>query len=356
MFIKELTLSNFRSYKDLHITFPNSTIFIIGKNGSGKTNILESLYYLSIGRSFLKVEDKNLINDKSSSATIFIRYHSDKDHTISSLITPKYKQIYFDDDKVKTLSSLLGKLLITYYLPNQVYLFKEEPSERRRILDETLSQLDSDYLYEISRYKRLLKERNSAIVQNFDIDVINVLKDQLINLSYSIIKKRKKLISLLSARADGTYHSLFANNKKLTLFYKTSCSLADNKDKFISEMEILFEKNRSIENIRRYTIIGPHRDDFFAQIDDKNLSSHGSQSENRLASLSLRLAIRDEIEYEKKEKPILLLDDILSDLDKTRQDNLLSYIKDKGQVFITYAKRDDRFKNNFIYTTSDMEE
>lgn len=356
MFVKRLVLHNFRSYADLDVSFPEDRIYITGENAQGKTNILEAIYFLTLGRSFRKAEDRDLIRDGEKDASIYLVYRTEedgKDHTLSCVIGKGYKVFAYDGEKLKTLSSMLGKLLAVHYDPSQVFFFKDEPMERRKVLDETLSQIDSKYLYAIGRYKKLLKERNAALAQNYDSDVLDVLKDQLVNLSYCIVTKRKRLIATLSRKAGECFEALYGPKKAFSLLYKTNCPLDDDQETFVRSMQSLFGQNRSLENLRKTTLIGPHRDNLTGFLDGKDVALYGSQGENRLSSLSFRLAIREVLEETLRKKPLLLLDDVSSDLDDTRCANLLQSIKGKGQVFVTGTAIRDGFKDYPIYEAKD---
>ncbi len=338
MFVKRIVLHNFRNYQDLDFSFDSLRTYITGPNGVGKTSVLEACYYMTLGRSFRKAEDKDLIKTGETEASIFLEYHSEKenkDHSLSVIIGTGYKTFAFDGEKVKSLSKILGHLLAVYYDPSLVFLFKDEPAERRKLLNECLSQMSPKYLYALSRYKKLLKERNSALVQNYDSDVINVLRNELINLSYRIVKDRKDLISSLAKPVSSYYQKLFGEEKELKLVYKTSSPLDDDQESFVKNSIRLFEESKSLENMKRQTLIGPHRDDLCAYLSSKSLQAYGSQGENRLASLSLKLAIRETLTKVFEKEPVLLLDDVTSDLDDKRTANLLKSLSDKGQVLVT---------------------
>lgn len=339
MFIRKLILNNFRNYHHLESEFAENGIFITGNNGIGKTNILEAIYYLTLGRSFRKSEDKDLILNGEKEASVYLVFHSEsdqKDHTLSCVIGNGYKIFSYDDEKIKSLSKILGKLLAVYYDPSLVFFFKGEPMERRRLLDATLSQLSPEYLYALTRYRKILKERNQALVQNYDPDVTLVLRNELINLAYRIVKERKDLCKTLSAGVKEYYNKLFGEGHTLKLTYKTTSPLEDDQEAFVKESIALFEHNQSLENMRKTTLIGPHRDDLMAALDGNELAGYGSQGENRIASLSLKLSILDDVTKKLNNRPILLLDDVTSDLDDRRTENLLSCINQKGQqVFVT---------------------
>lgn len=356
MFVKRLVLDHFRNYDHLDVAFGQDRIYLTGENGIGKTNIIEALYYLTLGRSFRRADDLSLIKKGAKEASIYLEFFSQKDnkkHSLSCVISKECKQFAFDDEKMKTISSIFGKLLSIYYEPSLVFFFKDEPEQRRKLMDESCSHLSKEYLFALGRYKKLLKERNSALQQNYDSDIIDSYRNQLINLSYRIIQERKKLVIMLSGKTSEYYKKLFGENKRFSLSYKTSCPLDDNQESFIKNSIELFERSKSLENIRKLTLIGPHRDDLNGLLDGNSLSTYGSQGENRIASLSLKLSLLDILFEKLEDYPILLLDDVTSDLDEKRCQNLLSCInKPSLQVFVTGTKIPKGFSDYQIYTSN----
>lgn len=358
MYCKRLILKDFRSYPSLDVSFPEGPIFLTGPNGSGKTNIIEGIHYLSLARSFRKAPDRSLIRKGQKEASIYLEYHDEKDdldHTISAVIRDKGKLFAVDDEEVEKISSILGKLIAVHYEPSQVFFFKEEPLIRRKLLDETLSQLSPEYFYSISRYKKLIKERNAALSQNGDIDIINAYRDQLINVSYRIVYERKKLIRSINKRVNELYKVLFYEDKEFSLLYKTNCPIDDDQKSFVQHSVQLFENNKSMEKLRQTTLIGPHRDDLSGMLDKNSIADYGSQGENRVASLTLRLSLAEAMKERLGHAPILLLDDITSDLDQKRCDRLLEFIKGTGQSFLTGTKVPESAKGYAVYETDSQQ-
>lgn len=357
MFVKRVVLHNFRCYTDLDCPFPKNRIYLTGDNGTGKTNIIEAIYYLTIGRTFRKASNDDLIKKGEESASIYLEYHSyhdDMDHSLSCVIGKNFKVFAIDGEKINSLSKMLGKLLAVYYEPSLVFFFKDDPETRRRFLDETLSQLSPQYLFAIGRYKKLLKERNTALLQNYDSDVIDVLRNELINLSYRIVKDRTDLINRLSVKAKQYYSLLFDEGTcDFSLGYKTNCPLEASQKQYQELSLKKFEESKSNEVLRKSTVIGPHRDDLLGLLNKNSLSAYGSQGENRLASLSLKLAVLEEYKNTLGDTPILLLDDVTSDLDDKRCRSLLSLInKENQQVFVTGTTIRDGFRDYSIFKTN----
>lgn len=358
MRVSRLVLHHFRSYSRLDVSFPGRKNYLLGQNGQGKTNVLEALNFLSLGRSFRTRDASSLLQSGEKEASIYLEYENKKaeKHSLSCLLSKEGKRFALDGEKVTSLSKILGKLITVVYDPSLVFFFKDEPERRRKLLDEVLSQLSKEYLYALGRYKKLLKERNAALQQNYDSDVINVLRDELVNLSYRISTERKRLVKALSEKATDYYSALFGKEEKkcLTLVYKTNCPLDDDQKGFREHRKALYERSKSYENIRHQTRVGPHRDDLCALLDGNDISKYGSQGENRLASLSLKLSISSLYQEKLGIVPILLLDDITSDLDEVRTENLLSLIgKEDQQVFVTGTRITKGFQDYQIYSVKD---
>lgn len=336
MFIKRLVLDNFRSFSHLDLEISSTRNYIYGVNGSGKTTILEAIYFMSISRSFLKTESGSLINfDSSKSKISLILEENKKDNILACEISKNEKSFFLNDEKLKNTSDIISHLLSFYFNPESVFLFKDEPNLRRKLFDIVLSQIDKKYLYALSRYKKILKERNAALAKGYDQDVIDVLKDELVNLSYRIVTERKNAIYYINKIISDIYSNIFGSKRECKILYKTTSPLKDDQEEFTSCLKKLFEEHKSSENMSKMTLLGPHKDNFIFLLDNKDVSMYGSQGENRIAAISLKLALHKYEEESLKRIPVFLLDDILSDLDKTRRDNLLNYLDDKMQVFIT---------------------
>ena len=336
MFLKRLKVENFKSFSHFDIEFSSKKNYIVGENAVGKTSILEAIYFQSLGRSFLINDIKSLISYDKPAAFISITYEKDnKVHTLDSKITRQGKSFEYDNEKLRNNSEVIKLFQTFYFNPQSVYMFKEEPTVRRKLLDIVLCQVKDSYLYALTRYKKILKERNSSLAKSFDQDIIDVLADELVNLSYVIVNERRRVISYINSVIETIYSKIYGQEKKVKVYYKTTSPLIDDKEEFIKEARQLFNRYKSNEYMRKMTIIGPHRDNFSLYIDDKDVSLYASQGENRIAALSLKIALHQYVSHYTKETPVFLLDDILSDLDEKRRINLLATIDEKTQFFIT---------------------
>lgn len=344
MFVKSLRLKDFRNYETAETAFEPGISFIVGPNGSGKTNLVEAVYFLSLSRSFKKCADGDLIRSGASQAELGLEYLEEAgeetgEHSQAALIAPKAKAFYLDGEKAPQLSRVIGRLLAVSYDPGSVFLFREDPQERRRFLDETIASLSKGYLYTLGRYKKILRERNAALAREvFDDDVMRVLTDELITGDYIIARQRRGLVDGLESKARKIFAEL-EPGRTLTLDYRTGLPNTVDQESFRIEVSRLFERCRSEERIKKRTLIGIHRDDLAASLDGQPLGTYCSQGQNRLASFALKLAVAELMEELRGEKPLIILDDVLSDLDQERCGRILKALEGRGQVLITLADR-----------------
>ena len=209
--------------------------------------------------------------------------------------------------------------------------------KRGNFLDSSISLISSKYLFSLGNFKKILKNRNAAFIQGDEV-VIKALTDQLINSAYRLTYERKKFVTELNLKVNTIYQELFNTKEKLTLKYQTKMPLEEDQLEFIKKTNLLFDYIKSEERIKKSTLIGPQRDDLVAYLDGKQVYSYASQGQNRLVVLALHLAFKEILKEHYQEEPILLLDDVLSDLDLDRQERLLNYLKKQEQVFITTTK------------------
>ncbi len=354
MHVSSLSLENFRSYKELHISFEDKLNVIQGANASGKTNLIEAIYYLSLARSFKKANDKDLIKIGADNAKLILKYEtsSKEEHVIEATILPNGKIITFDNEKQKSVTKIVGKLLSIVYSPSSVSLFRGEPMERRRFIDTTLSLMSDKYLYALMRQKKLLKERNTALNQNYDEDVMSVITKELVNVSYRLYIDRKAFILKANESVGSIYKDLFGGEEKIEVSYLTNVPQIDNQEQFVAEYLKKMDSIKTEERIRTTTLIGIQKDDIISTLDGKNLYAYASQGQNRLSVLSLVIASSQILEDHFKEKPILLLDDVMSDLDDEHKSRLAKYLSKKGQVFITSADEERLVQDADYYLVS----
>ncbi len=344
MYIKDIHLKNFRNYNTLTFTFHKGINIIYGENGQGKTNLLESIYVLALTKSHRSFIDKNLIKDNCESfkimGNVLLRDMSTK---FEITLTPSKKQLKIDGDVVKKTSDYLSKINIVMFDPDDLELVKGSPNVRRRFLNVELSQLNALYYNILNDYNRLLKMRNDYLKKNFDqIDenYFSVLTSYFVEKAILLLKMRKKFIDKLNSYiSDIFFHisSLENFHIKYDSFLEYDVRDQEMKEKFETQLFSIREK----EMRYKATLIGAHRDDFSFYIGDMPLKNFGSQGQQRIAVLALKLAEIEIFKSYKKESPILLLDDVFSELDDSKKNNLLKYMKDDIQTIITTTNLSD---------------
>lgn len=349
MYIKHIKLENFRNYEKLDIDFKKDFNLIYGDNAQGKTNILEAIYLSAIGRSFQTNQESELIRIGKQAAKVEIDYET-KDRTgkISCEIAEK-KTFYINGIKQKKISDIIGKINIVLFYPDNINIIKGSPQERRKFLDIMISQLKPNYLHLLNKYKKVLEQRNAYLKQikfeNKSKNMLEIWDESLAELSSKIYEYRNQYITKIEEKIETIHNKITMCGKqkeKIKIKFITS---GTNKEEFYKKLK----ENQNIDIKRGFTQSGIHRDDFKIYINDKEVDNYGSQGQQRTAVLTLKLTELKIIEEEIGEKPILLLDDFMSELDENRRNNLTTAIDD-NQVFITCTdKIIVEQKNNTIY-------
>ena len=328
MVIKKICLENFRNYEKQEIILNNNINVFYGNNAQGKTNILEALFYSAIGRSFRTHKDTELIKMGENSAKINVFYEkNNKDNEIEIILNKSEKKnIKLNKIKVNKNSELLGNLNIIIFSPDDIIILKQAPSLRRKFLDILISQLKPNYVHVLSEYNKVLEQRN-ALLKSKKTEMIEIWNEQLASLTEKVYDYRKKYIDKLNEKMLKIHPMVTNNKEKIKMVYKTKFK---SKEDFIK----LLEDNLNFDLFRGYTSIGIHRDDFEIYINDNLLNIYGSQGQHRTAVLSLKIAEMEIFKDETLENPVLLLDDVTSELDLERIKLIFSKIMDY-QVFIT---------------------
>jgi DNA replication and repair protein RecF len=344
MYIKYLNLINYRNYKELNIEFCNGTNVLVGDNAQGKTNILEALYYTSIGKSHRTNKDKELV--RWSEEETYIKAYVAKERLDKKIEIKIFKEgkkgININSIKITKLQDLVGVLNVVMFSPEDLDIVKDSPSYRRRFLDIELCKLSPKYYYNLSMYKKVLNERNTVLKKyNSNPDMLDIYDIQLSELGSYIVNQRLKYIEKLNEKGREV-HSDITQNKEVIEF-KYIMQLKENID--IKEQlynALATSRNKDIE--RRVTSVGPHRDDFSIFINNMDVKIFGSQGQQRTSVLSIKFASMYIIKELTGEYPLLLLDDVLSELDTKRQEYILNSIIDV-QTLITCTGIND-IKNN----------
>ena len=335
MIISELTLKNFRNYKALHLEFdPNLNIFV-GQNAQGKTNIAESIFFLALTRRHRTHTDRDLLSWDEKEMRVSGRIIK-KNMTVplEVSLTSKGRIAKANHLKENRLADYIGNLNVIMFAPEDLAIIKGAPSIRRRFMDMEIGQIRPVYLYDLMRYNKTLKERNSYLKfdpAKIDADFLDVLDEQLVTYGHKVIDHRSRFVESLMTISTVLHDKLSHGKEKLVVKY-----VQNVKADFAAELKLARQKDL----FRHQTSVGPHRDDLQFMVNDIDVSNFGSQGQQRTTALSIKLAEIDLVFQETGEYPVLLLDDVMSELDNQRQLDLLSLVIGKTQTFITTTTLD----------------
>ena len=335
MWIKKIKINNFRNYKNQEINLGKNVNIFYGDNAQGKTNIIESIFVCSLGKSFRTNKDKELININEQDCNIEIEFEkSDRDGKVNFVINQK-KNVFLNDIKIKKLSELMGNINTVIFTPDDINILKGGPQNRRKFLDIMISQLRPKYMHIYSMYAKTIDERNNYLkkikLENAKEELLEIWDEQLIEYGKLISEYRNEFIEKIKNKIENIHNEITEKKEKIKIEYNSDCL---NKEKY---KKLLLER-RKLDIIKGYTTRGVHRDDFEIYLNDMLINIYGSQGQNRTAMLSLKLSELKVINDEINENPILLLDDFMSELDNKRINNFLQNIKDT-QVIITCTEK-----------------
>ncbi len=344
MFIKSLKLKDYRNYDLLNLEFDKATNIFYGDNAQGKTNILEAVYLSGTTKSHRSSKDRDLIRfqcEESHIETVVVKngvpYQIDM-----HLKKNSPKGIAINRIPIKKATELFGLMNFVFFSPEDLNIIKNGPSERRRFMDLELSQLDKLYLKDLTSYNRIVNQRNKllkdASFQPSLLDTLDIWDMQLISYGKKIISRRKQFIQEVNEIIDEVHSKLTGGKEKIILSYESGCGTLS------LEEAVLRNRERDIK--MKSTSAGPHRDDICFRIGDIDIRRFGSQGQQRTAALSLKLSEIELVKKIIKDTPVLLLDDVLSELDKNRQNYLLDSIHDI-QTLITCTGVDEFVNHRF---------
>ena len=345
MRLNNLFLQHFRNYEELALQFPQNLTIFLGENAQGKTNILESIYVLAMTRSHRTNNEQELIEWGADFASV--KGEVQKVHSkvpLELLLTKKGRKTRINHIEQKRLSSYVGQLNVILFAPEDLALVKGSPSLRRKFLDMEIGQIDPIYLYDLVQYQNVLKQRNQYLKQQKKVDMLylSVLNDQLVEFGSKVLLARGKFVKRLEYWANLLHQKISHEKENLTLRYVSTIDfdLADSLDVVKARFLSVLEKNQARELQRQTTLAGPHRDDLSFAINEIDVQTYGSQGQQRTTALCVKLAEIDLMQEETGEYPILLLDDVMSELDDSRQLHLLETIEGKVQTFLTTTTLD----------------
>lgn len=361
MFVSDIELKQFRNYEYLKLDSFGPVNLIIGQNAQGKTNLVEAIYALALTKSHRTSKDKELIRFESGSANIHA--HVDRKYgkiQLELALSQQGKKAKINGLEQRKLSDFVGSLNVVMFAPEDLEIVKGTPGVRRRFLDMEIGQVAPGYLYHLQQYQKILIQRNNLLKQLWGADeskqvMLSVWNDQLAEHGVKIVKKRKQFIKKLQKWAESIHEGITGGKEKLELAYVPSFADAMEEDEavLLDQFMIKLSQTKEQEIRRGVSLTGPHRDDLTFFINGREVQTYGSQGQQRTAALSLKLAEIELIHEEIGEYPVLLLDDVLSELDPYRQTQLIETFQSKVQTFITATGIEtlntSKLKDAYIY-------
>ncbi|MEI0608094.1 DNA replication and repair protein RecF [Brachyspira pulli] len=348
MILKELTLRSFRNYNESIFEFSDKINVLYGHNGSGKTNILEAIYMLGNGVSFRTRLDRELVkngNDNYFLRGVFREDELNYDTNIEIAYQKKIKKVFIDKKEVSSRKDLIGKILYVIFLPNDTDLVIAEPKLRRDYFNMLISTISLEYLQCLIKYNKLLKMRNICL--STKPNEAYIYNSDMAKLSIYIANENKKYSKILEENMNEIYKNIFHNENPYAIKYQSTIEDINSESEYIKKLESTLQ-----EQIRmRTTYFGIHRAEYQFFYKDSLSKKFSSQGEKRMFTLIMKLASEKILSEYRKKRPILLIDDAMLELDNTRRDNILEYIKTLGQVFITVTEKEKvkNFENGKVF-------
>ncbi|MFD1431867.1 DNA replication/repair protein RecF [Lacticaseibacillus yichunensis] len=348
MRLDHLTLKQYRNYSAVDVDFSPQINVLMGANAQGKTNLLEAMYVLALARSHRTNNDRELIQFGEQFARI--AGHVSRETTSNDLeliISTQGKRARIDRIEQPKLSQYLGRFNVVLFAPEDLALVKGSPATRRRFIDMEFGQMSAKYLFALSNYRTMLKQRNAYLKQlKFhqakDQVYLEVLGDQLAGFGAEIVVARTSLLQQMATFAATIHGGITKGREQLTFSYQSQVPEAARQSVETAQaaLQTLFKQHTAREVEQGTTLVGPHRDDVAFIVNDKNVANYGSQGQQRTTALAVKLAEIDLMKAQTGEYPVLLLDDVLSELDDARQTHLLKAIQNKVQTFLTTTSLD----------------
>ena len=349
MHLCELLLRDFRNYEELHFTAEPGVNLIVGDNAQGKTNLLESIVYLGSGKSWRTQKSAELVRFGAAFADLEAKVFSeDREQTLRTVIFPgkRPRQLWRNGVKKKSASECAGVLNTVLFCPEDLMVLKSGASARRRLGDMALCQLRPNYDAALAEYNRLLEQKSRILKDRFEnpawLDILPEYNLRICQVGALLISYRARFYESLG-KAASVYHGQFSGGaEEFTLDYHTVSTVADPfapVAKLTEDLQSHMESHARAELETAQCLTGPHKDDFDVRLSGISVKTYGSQGQTRTAAISLKLAQRELMKRESGQEPVLLLDDVLSELDPGRQDFVLNQIQ-TGQVFITCCEKE----------------
>lgn len=341
MIISKISLINFRNFKKITIDFDKKLNLLVGKNAQGKTNILESIYFLALTKTFRDSYDENLINFNSTSYKINGKIK--QENLINNFSIQYYKdkkKVFINNTEIKRISDYISNINVIIFYPDDINFIKDTPSLRRKIINIEISQLFNKYTDICNKYNKILKIRNEYLKKLYinnlsDLTYFNILTEKLILLASDIYMYRYNFINQINENLTNIYSNISLEGK-IKLKYIPNINIERYDEITIKEiLKKLYKDNYNKELSQGTTIYGPHRDDFIFYLDNKEMKLYASQGQQRIAMIAFKLAEIKIIQNQKKINPIVLIDDIFNEIDRKKKNNILKLIFGDYQIIIT---------------------
>lgn len=334
MQIKNLKLTNFRNYEKLEVAFNDHLNLIYGNNGMGKTNLVEAICVLALTRSFRPIVDKNLIYFDKNVAKIEGNVKKEYTNNYKVLIESLGKKVKIDNNKVPKISDYISKINVVIFNPEDLKIIKDTPSIRRKSINIEISQISVSYLQNLNNYNKILKQRNAylktlAISSNTSTEYLDILTKKLVEFGIKIHIERKKYYELVNSYINTFYEQITGFNNLMVRY------ISDFDNKKENELLDLYKKNLKKDLFVGKTSIGIHHDDLEFDLDNINLKIYGSEGQQKNAIISLKLSEIEIIKQLKGDYPILILDDLFSEIDNVKINNIIKLLNNDVQTFIT---------------------
>ena len=333
MYLKKIKLENFRNYKKQEIEFINGINLFLGNNAQGKTNIIESVYVCAFGKSYRTIKDEELIKFEEEFTRIKLEYIKNNTESETEIVVDNNnkKQIKNNGVKIKKIADYVGEIPIVMFSPESLDIVKGSPSKRRNFLDMICCQLSKSYIISLQEYAKCLKMKNNTLKNDYiDETYISILHEKMSIYIKEIVGLRKFVVEKLLEKSETIEKQITDFKENIELIYRT-----DFLEMEIEEIRKYLDEHLYVDKLRKSSVKGIQKDDIDIYINEKDVSKYGSQGQKRTALLTLKLANFELLKEEKDEDPILLLDDIMSELDSERIHFLLEYIQNYQSIITT---------------------
>ncbi len=348
MYLKKLELINYRNYERTAFDFSPTLNLIIGGNAQGKTNVLEAIYYLSSGTSHRVSSDNHLVKQGETMAAIKSLIAKDKGTlSLEAFLSPvERKRVKVGGVEKYKFTDLLGHLRAVIFSPEDLQLVKAGPDKRRSFLDDTIVQIHPTYHYWCRKYARILRQRNILLkskTSGLDDGSLDLWDRNLVQFGTKLIVRRLEAVRKIRRYTADIYKTIAQEKETLNIDYLSRAigGGVEGEREIAGKFNKELLKRRKDEIERKVTLVGPHRDDMTLFIDNTDVRLYGSQGQQRSVALALKLAQFELIQKEVKEKPLLLLDDVMSELDQERRSFLIDTVQNDTQVFVTATSKEN---------------